>query len=190
MFGKISTLVRKVSYTSLFVQHAFIWCFASCFSRPICTWSDCMSTLTLWQTTICCPLSARAAIDCEMSPTSMTTLSHSVINFYFAFTNSTSIPKLWDFCSSPHIPQPMRFEVAVGWWFSSLWSRPTLRPHGIFQVQILNWVAILLQWIFLAQGLNLSLPRCGWSPTLQNKWRKNMHSYGHMHTSLVSELRV
>ena len=40
-------------------------------------------------------------------------------------------------------------------------SLPGSSIHGIFQVRVLEWVAIfLLQGIFLTQGLNLGLPHC------------------------------
>ena len=32
--------------------------------------------------------------------------------------------------------------------------------HGILQTRILEWVTILLQWIFLTQGWNLGLLHC------------------------------
>ena len=39
-------------------------------------------------------------------------------------------------------------------------SPPGSSAHGILQVRILQWVAILLQGIFLTQESNMGLPHC------------------------------
>ena len=169
--GRIPLWSEKVSYTSLFVQHAFIWCFASCFSRPICTWrTGHVSSAPVSKLVICCPMPLSLPQTCEMPPTSMTTLFHSVINFYFAFTNSTLIPKLWDFCSSPR--HSSATEILKWYCGGGLVTRscPTLAtPWNFPGTNTQLGCHFLLQWVFLTQGSNLSLLFDRWSPTLQNK---------------------
>lgn len=108
--GRIPLWLEKVSYTSLFVQHAFIWCFASCFSRPICTWrTGHVSSAPVSKLVICCPMPLSLPQTCEMPPTSMTHCSILSLTFILPLP----IPHLYlnfgIFAVLPDIPQLLRF---------------------------------------------------------------------------------
>ena len=58
---------------------------------------------------------------------------------------------------------PVRFDILSFMWKWKLLVSDSLRPHGILQATILEWVAFPFSWgIFPTLGSNPGLPHCRW----------------------------